>query len=188
MTTSTTRHISAFTLIELLVTISIIAILIGMLLPSLKHSREAARLTVCISNQQQCTISVQWYMDTYGSIPFSTLNFTSIQQGSDTGLDLPTKVYSCPSLTQVNPSATWLYYPGVMLSGTNGSNGEFDPTNGPSTTNLWAVTKHYEQYSNEWIWIEPIAVHERKSTATRLDGTYVVDRQHHIFDAPVGLR
>ncbi|MCC6679910.1 MAG: type II secretion system protein [Phycisphaeraceae bacterium] len=50
-----------FTLIELLVVISIIALLISMLLPTLSRTRDSARMSVCLSNQKQAIIGITAY-------------------------------------------------------------------------------------------------------------------------------
>lgn len=59
---------SAFTLIELLVVISIIALLVSLLLPALSAARDAARASVCLSNQRQLTIGVMSYAADFGGM------------------------------------------------------------------------------------------------------------------------
>ena len=55
----------AFTLVELLVVIGIIAVLIGILLPTLSRAREAAKKTVCLSNMRTLSDYLKLYSVSY---------------------------------------------------------------------------------------------------------------------------
>jgi len=66
---------AGFTLIELLVVIAIIAMLMGILLPSLNRAREQARKIACQSNMRQMGIALQTYLiDSEYRLPPSSCN------------------------------------------------------------------------------------------------------------------
>lgn len=65
-----THRTGAFTLIELLVVVAIIALLISILLPSMKDAREQARAVVCQNNTRQLVLALFSYKeDNRGSYP-----------------------------------------------------------------------------------------------------------------------
>lgn len=57
---SNTSARAAFSLMELLVVLAIVAVLVSLLVPGLRHAREAAREATCLSNQRQ--LGLGWAM------------------------------------------------------------------------------------------------------------------------------
>jgi prepilin-type N-terminal cleavage/methylation domain-containing protein/prepilin-type processing-associated H-X9-DG protein len=76
------RRKSGFTLIELLVVIAIIALLLSVILPSLKKAKEVARRIACSSNLKQLTAAWMMYIDdNNGELPPSRANAADPAKG-----------------------------------------------------------------------------------------------------------
>lgn len=90
-----------FTLIELLVVIGIIAVLLGILLPTLNRSRRQAKRIACLSNMRQMGVALQTYLiDSENRLPPSSCHLSDPNQywlkilAKYTGENL---LFRCPS-------------------------------------------------------------------------------------------
>ena len=80
--TDMSRSRKAFTLVELLVVIGIIAVLVGILLPTLSRARESANKAACLSNMRQLGIGLLEYSTKYkgGYVPIGYIIKSSHQR------------------------------------------------------------------------------------------------------------
>jgi len=101
-------HAFAFTLVELLVTISIIAVLAGLILPALGRGKESGRVAVCQGNLHQIGLALQLYVDDNKNIMPSMIDYNaSVAPTNQTNINIllapqlgSTNVLCCPSDNQ----------------------------------------------------------------------------------------
>lgn len=96
----------AFTLPELLTVLAILAVLIGLLLPSIRRAREQANRAACMSNQHQLMLAFDQYVaDSRGFAPFANWGWCDSPK-------LPGWLYTGPDKTRpehVERGTFWRY-------------------------------------------------------------------------------
>ena len=103
------RH-KGFTLIELLVVLAIIALLVGILMPSLVAARQIGRRLVCLSNLRQMVIAANSYLANYNEY----YPLASFVDKSQVGVGIQynrewdfSKVYEFGQLAECKPGSRW---------------------------------------------------------------------------------
>lgn len=102
------RRQKAMTLIELLTVISVIAVLMGILLPAMNKARSIAQRTACKANLHTLSIAFKMYRDQYWDIMPPACQFPSIEDANDADSKPPItefmlsyvqddEVFKCPS-------------------------------------------------------------------------------------------
>lgn len=142
---TTRKAQTAFTLVELMIVIAVVAVLIAVLLPSLKKAREAAQKLACASNEHQLAVAfVSYNTDWKGYYPYAwnysstapteaASNYVVAIYGYLGQYKISTerpKVLWCPANSWVPP----LNATSTGMSPTYGLNGGVMPFSGSGTT------------------------------------------------------
>ena len=105
MKTKTKKRIPGFTIVELLVVISIIALLIGILLPAVGKARDAARVSVSRSNLRQIGVAMHSYASDWGDRQWTTARDSLASYGSVRAFN--TQLNGSTTSLEVHPGIPW---------------------------------------------------------------------------------
>lgn len=113
MNTSKSTH-EGFTLVELLVVVSIIALLLAILIPSLQRARQVTEAVVCRSNLRQVMTTVIIYCDgNRGVFPVNRRRRIGLESGS-----LPRSLVTTGCLSYTTPTVPQTEWPSAARGAT----------------------------------------------------------------------